>query len=374
MSGTPDSFSRDNEHDREQRDNHRQTPKNLHPHTQRSGLSSKLLGERQGGAGEASNAAYASLWPAKPMTKRSAQSSPRRSQTSHHSSSRATRFADLLSRRHWRKLGLDDFEFIADRMKVAAHLIGLLRCSSVFVWHTLVSQRALARWLTYQAVWKPRRGRQAPKWSVLNLPGLGGKCPKLHQDASTPLRSFSPARKHRRLALSISLRIRSPLGHQHAPNLRLLGVQSRPSSCVPSGRGHAGRPFRKRGKRLVYGGAAVGLMATVGRRRANAGGEVIGVIAQSLVKREVAHTGLNDFESSDRHTSAGRLWPSARIPSSRCPAASPLWSASSRARSFHPLKVGKRAPAPLWRAAACTPETPSTAGPLCRKSVRALRD
>src|SRR4029077_7845864 len=46
---------------------------------------------------------------------------------------------------------------------------------------------------------------------------------------------------------------------------------------------------------LVYGGAAVGLMATVADAARTAGGEVIGVIPQSLVEREVAHTGLDDL-------------------------------------------------------------------------------
>lgn len=46
---------------------------------------------------------------------------------------------------------------------------------------------------------------------------------------------------------------------------------------------------------LVYGGAAVGLMGTVADAVREAGGEVIGVIPQSLMQREVAHTGLDDL-------------------------------------------------------------------------------
>lgn len=46
---------------------------------------------------------------------------------------------------------------------------------------------------------------------------------------------------------------------------------------------------------LVYGGASVGLMGTVADAARAAGGEVIGVIPQSLVEREVAHTGLADL-------------------------------------------------------------------------------
>jgi uncharacterized protein (TIGR00730 family) len=46
---------------------------------------------------------------------------------------------------------------------------------------------------------------------------------------------------------------------------------------------------------LVYGGAAIGLMGTVADAVRAAGGEVIGVIPQTLVAREVAHTGLDDL-------------------------------------------------------------------------------
>lgn len=46
---------------------------------------------------------------------------------------------------------------------------------------------------------------------------------------------------------------------------------------------------------LVYGGAAVGLMGTVADAVRAAGGEVIGVIPQTLVAREVAHTGIDDL-------------------------------------------------------------------------------
>ena len=46
---------------------------------------------------------------------------------------------------------------------------------------------------------------------------------------------------------------------------------------------------------LVYGGASVGLMGTVADAVLRAGGEVIGVIPQSLVDKEVAHNGLRDL-------------------------------------------------------------------------------
>jgi len=50
-----------------------------------------------------------------------------------------------------------------------------------------------------------------------------------------------------------------------------------------------------RGIGLVYGGAHVGLMGTLADTMLAAGGDVIGVIPQSLVDKEVAHRGLPDL-------------------------------------------------------------------------------
>jgi len=46
---------------------------------------------------------------------------------------------------------------------------------------------------------------------------------------------------------------------------------------------------------VVYGGASVGLMGAVADAALGRGGEVIGVIPQSLVDKELAHKGLNDL-------------------------------------------------------------------------------
>jgi uncharacterized protein (TIGR00730 family) len=51
----------------------------------------------------------------------------------------------------------------------------------------------------------------------------------------------------------------------------------------------------KRGVGVVYGGAHVGLMGVVADTALEAGAEVIGVIPQGLVDREIAHTGLTDL-------------------------------------------------------------------------------
>ena len=50
-----------------------------------------------------------------------------------------------------------------------------------------------------------------------------------------------------------------------------------------------------RGIGLVYGGASIGLMGAVADAVLRAGGEVIGVIPQFLLDREVAHKGLDDL-------------------------------------------------------------------------------
>jgi uncharacterized protein (TIGR00730 family) len=50
---------------------------------------------------------------------------------------------------------------------------------------------------------------------------------------------------------------------------------------------------------LVYGGGNVGLMGKTADAMLKAGGEVIGVIPQSLVAREVAHRGLTELRVVD---------------------------------------------------------------------------
>jgi uncharacterized protein (TIGR00730 family) len=51
----------------------------------------------------------------------------------------------------------------------------------------------------------------------------------------------------------------------------------------------------RRGLGLVYGGARVGLMGVLADTMLQHGGDVIGVIPQALVDREIAHTGLADL-------------------------------------------------------------------------------
>ncbi len=56
-----------------------------------------------------------------------------------------------------------------------------------------------------------------------------------------------------------------------------------------------GRLLAEQGIGVVYGGAMIGLMGRVADAACAAGGEVIGVIPQSLVEFEVAHMGLDDL-------------------------------------------------------------------------------
>jgi uncharacterized protein (TIGR00730 family) len=55
----------------------------------------------------------------------------------------------------------------------------------------------------------------------------------------------------------------------------------------------------RRGLGLVYGGGNVGLMGVLADSMLRAGGEVIGVIPQSLVAKEVAHHGVTELRVVD---------------------------------------------------------------------------
>ena len=56
-----------------------------------------------------------------------------------------------------------------------------------------------------------------------------------------------------------------------------------------------GELFAFKGVALVYGGSKVGLMGVLADAALRAGGEVIGVIPQALVMKEVAHQDLTDL-------------------------------------------------------------------------------
>ena len=56
-----------------------------------------------------------------------------------------------------------------------------------------------------------------------------------------------------------------------------------------------GATCARRGLGVVYGGGRVGMMGAVADAALAAGGEVIGVIPQELVERELAHDGLTEL-------------------------------------------------------------------------------
>lgn len=69
-----------------------------------------------------------------------------------------------------------------------------------------------------------------------------------------------------------------------------------------------GREAAGRGIRLVFGGGHVGLMGAVADAALAAGGEVIGVIPESLMAKEVGHARLTRLEVVDSmHTRKARM-------------------------------------------------------------------
>src|SRR5436190_1875528 len=85
----------------------------------------------------------------------------------------------------------------------------------------------------------------------------------------------------------------------------------RPAACERSSAGAGGRPvyaeaardlgtlLAGRGIGLVYGGGHVGLMGILADTVLRGGGEVVGVIPQALVERELAQAGLTRLEVVD---------------------------------------------------------------------------
>jgi len=56
-----------------------------------------------------------------------------------------------------------------------------------------------------------------------------------------------------------------------------------------------GRLLAERGMRAVYGAGNIGLMGVLADAALEAGGEVVGVIPEALVARELAHNGVTDL-------------------------------------------------------------------------------
>jgi uncharacterized protein (TIGR00730 family) len=60
-----------------------------------------------------------------------------------------------------------------------------------------------------------------------------------------------------------------------------------------------GRLMAERGVRLVYGGGSIGLMGVIADAVIDAGGEVVGVIPDFLIRYEVGHRRLTDLVVTD---------------------------------------------------------------------------
>ena len=56
-----------------------------------------------------------------------------------------------------------------------------------------------------------------------------------------------------------------------------------------------GRGLAERAIRVVYGGGRVGLMGALADSARAAGGEVVGVMPQALIDREIGHAGIDDL-------------------------------------------------------------------------------
>jgi uncharacterized protein (TIGR00730 family) len=56
-----------------------------------------------------------------------------------------------------------------------------------------------------------------------------------------------------------------------------------------------GSGLAQRGIRIVYGGGRVGMMGALADAARAAGGEVVGVMPQQLIDREIGHTGIDDL-------------------------------------------------------------------------------
>ena len=70
-------------------------------------------------------------------------------------------------------------------------------------------------------------------------------------------------------------------------------------SCYLTLASEVGARIARNGQQLVYGGGHVGLMGACADAALEAGGEVIGVIPQCLVEREVAHENLTALHVTD---------------------------------------------------------------------------
>jgi uncharacterized protein (TIGR00730 family) len=82
------------------------------------------------------------------------------------------------------------------------------------------------------------------------------------------------------------------------------GVDSRHAEAARA----LGREAARRGIRIVFGGGRVGLMGLLADAALELGGEVVGIIPERLMQREVGHSGITRLEVVDgMHTRKQRM-------------------------------------------------------------------
>ena len=77
------------------------------------------------------------------------------------------------------------------------------------------------------------------------------------------------------------------------------GSSSGADPAYEKGARELGRALVEANITLVYGGASVGLMGAVADSTLGAGGEVVGVIPEGLVHKEISHRGLTELHVVD---------------------------------------------------------------------------
>ena len=87
------------------------------------------------------------------------------------------------------------------------------------------------------------------------------------------------------------------------------GSQKGADPAFAAAAGSLGRGLAETGIRLVYGGGRIGLMGTLADAVLAAGGQVVGVIPDFLMRREVAHQGIGQlFTTDSMHSRKQRMF------------------------------------------------------------------
>ena len=93
-----------------------------------------------------------------------------------------------------------------------------------------------------------------------------------------------------------------------------MGSRSGVSAAYMAAVEELGRELGRRGLGAVYGGGRTGLMGAFADAALEAGAEVVGVIPQGMVEREIAHTGVTELAPElfdGGHVGGGHAGPAA---------------------------------------------------------------